>query len=356
MSPVLDARGMRAWLTRWVEWLAVRRYSPRTVHTLRLHVDAFVRWCDTRGLSRPEEITRPIVERYQRYLFHYRQKNGRPFSYGTQNGKLVAVKGYFRWLARQNAIPANPAADIELPRAEIRLPKHVMTEPEAETVIATPDVNKPLGLRDRAIVETLYATAMRRSELSGLSVYDIDHDRKTVRIRSGKGNRERIVPIGERALAWIGKYLDTVRPRLAVATSGDALFLNHLGDPLGPHGVTERVRGIVKRSEIPKTGACHMFRHTAATLMLEGGADIRYVQTMLGHAQLESTAIYTHVSILKLLEVYAATHPAARIGQPPARAKARDEALARAEAADLLTALDDEAVEEDAVANATTET
>jgi integrase/recombinase XerD len=266
------------------------------------------------------------------------------------------VKGYFRWLARQNAIPANPAADIELPRAEIRLPKHVMTEPEVETVIATPDVSKPLGLRDRAIVETLYATAMRRSELSGLSVYDIDPDRKTVRIRSGKGNRERIVPIGERALAWIGKYLDTVRPRLSVATSGDALFLNHLGDPLGPHGVTERVRGIVKRSGIPKTGACHMFRHTAATLMLEGGADIRYVQTMLGHAQLESTAIYTHVSILKLLEVYAATHPAARIGQAPARAEARDEALARAEAAELLTALDDEAVEEDPVANATTET
>jgi site-specific recombinase XerD len=108
--------------------------------------------------------------------------------------------------------------------------------------------------------------------------------------------------------------------------------------------------GIVRKSEIPKTGACHIFRHTAAMLMLEGGADIRYVQTMLGHLQLESTAIYTHVSILKLLEVYAATHPAARIGRAPAKAKAREEALARAEAADLLIALDEED-EEDAMVN-----
>jgi integrase/recombinase XerD len=147
-----------------------------------------------------------------------------------------------------------------------------------------------------------------------------------------------------------------VRPRLALADSGDALFLSHLGEPLGPHAVTERVRGIVRRSGIPKTGACHMFRHTAATLMLEGGADIRYVQQMLGHAQLDTTAIYTHVSILKLLEVYAATHPAARIGQAPAKAKARDEALARAEAADLLTSLDEEADDEEVVAIGTAAT
>jgi integrase/recombinase XerD len=356
MSGVLDARGMPVWLRRWLETLAVRRYSPRTIHTLRLHVDAFVRWCDTRGLSGPDEITRPIVERYQRYLFHYRQPSGRPFSYGTQVGKLVAVKGFFRWLTRQNVIPANPAADIEMPRAEFRLPKHVMTEPEVETVIAATDVSTPLGLRDRAIVETLYATAIRRLELSALSVYDVDHERKTVRIRQGKGDKERIVPIGERALAWITRYLDVVRPRLAVADSGDALFLSHLGERLGPHAVTERVRGIVKRSAIPKTGACHMFRHTAATLMLERGADVRYVQQLLGHAQLDTTAIYTHVSILKLLEVYAATHPAARIGHAPARVQARDEALARAEAADLLTSLADEADEDDAVANEAVET
>jgi integrase/recombinase XerD len=135
-SGVLDAKSMPVWLRRWLEALAVRRYSPRTIHTLRLHVDAFVRWCDVRGLVRPDEITRPIVERYQRYLFHYRQPSGRPFSCGTQVGKLVALKGYFRWLTRQNVILANPAADIEMPRAEFRLPKHVMTLTEVEQVIA----------------------------------------------------------------------------------------------------------------------------------------------------------------------------------------------------------------------------
>jgi integrase/recombinase XerD len=224
-----------------------------------------------------------------------------------------------------------------------------MTATEAETVIATPDVGDLLGLRDRAILETLYATGMRRAEVTGLSVYDIDHERGTVRITRGTGDKERIIPIGERALAWITKYLDAVRPHLVVADSGDALFLTQVGDPFTPHGLTERVRGTVRKSGIPKTGVCHMFRHTAATLMLEAGADIRYVQQMLGHAQLDTTAIYTHVSIQALLEVYRATHPAARIGVTPEHRKAREEALDRAEAADLLTALDEE--EDDAVVN-----
>jgi integrase/recombinase XerD len=314
MSGVLDARGMRAWLARWVEWMQVRRYSARSVETSRAHVDAFISWCDTRGLVRPEAITRPIVERYQRFLFHYRKRDGRPLSYSTQSGKLVAVRGYFRWLARQNAILANPAADLDLPRAEYRLPQHVMTISEVETVLGTPDVGDPFGLRDRAVLETLYATGMRRSELVGLSVYDIDHERRTVRIRHGKGDRERIIPIGQRALAWIGKYLDTVRPQLVVSGSEDRLFLTRMGDPFTPSALTDRVRGIVRRSKIEKRGVCHMFRHTMATLMLEGGADVRFVQQMLGHVKLETTAIYTHVSILALREVYAATHPAARIG------------------------------------------
>ena len=339
----LDARSLRAWLAKWMEWMLVRRYSARTVDTTRRHVEQFAIWCDTRGLVRPEEITKPILERYQRFLFHYRKKDGRPLSYSSQAGKLTAIRGLFRWLARQNAILWNPAADLDLPRPEYRLPKHVLTITEIEKVIATPDVRDGLGLRDRAIVETLYATAMRRSELVGLSVYDVDTERQTVRIRRGKGDKERIVPIGERALAWIAKYMDVVRPELVVTAAEQALFLTRLGDPFTPDALTDRVRKIVSESEVAKKGACHMFRHTAATLMLEGGADIRYVQQMLGHSKLETTEIYTHVSITKLREVYAATHPAAKLGRIPA---VRVASPAAADAAELLADLAAEAGEE----------
>ena len=339
----LDARSLRAWLAKWMEWMLVRRYSARTVDTTRRHVEQFAIWCDTRGLVRPEEITKPILERYQRFLFHYRKKDGRPLSYSSQAGKLTAIRGLFRWLARQNAILWNPAADLDLPRPEYRLPKHVLTITEIEKVIATPDVRDGLGLRDRAIVETLYATAMRRSELVGLSVYDVDTERQTVRIRRGKGDKERIVPIGERALAWIAKYMDVVRPELVVTAAEQALFLTRLGDPFTPDALTDRVRKIVSESEVAKKGACHMFRHTAATLMLEGGADIRYVQQMRGHSKLETTEIYTHVSITKLREVYAATHPAAKLGRIPA---VRVASPAAADAAELLADLAAEAGEE----------
>jgi integrase/recombinase XerD len=344
---VLDARSLRAWLAKWTEWMLVRRYSARTVDTTRRHVEQFAIWCDTRGLTRPEEITKPILERYQRFLFHYRKKDGRPLSYSSQAGKLTAVRGLFRWLARQNAILWNPAADLDLPRPEYRLPKHVLTITEIEKVIATPDVRDGLGLRDRAIVKTLYATAMRRSELVGLSVYDVDTERQTVRIRRGKGDKERIVPIGERALAWIAKYMDVVRPELVVTAAEQALFLTRLGDPFTPDALTDRVRKIVSESGVGKKGACHMFRHTAATLMLEGGADIRYVQQMLGHSKLETTEIYTHVSITKLREVYAATHPAAELGRSPS---VRVASPAAADAADLLADLDAEARDEAEIA------
>jgi integrase/recombinase XerD len=137
-----------------------------------------------------------------------------------------------------------------------------------------------------------------------------------------------------------------VRPELVVTASEQALFLTRLGDPFTPDALTDRVRKIVSESEVGKKGACHMFRHTAATLMLEGGDDIRYVQQMLGHSKLETTEIYTHVSITKLREVYAATHPAAKLGRSPAAVVAREDRSAAVNAADLLADLADESDEE----------
>ena len=175
------------------------------------------------------------------------------------------------------------------------------------------DVETGLGIRDRAILETLYSTGIRRAELARLETTDLDPDRGILLIREGKGKKDRMVPIGDRALAWIDKYLREVRPLLMVPPDEGDLFLTRFGRAFVPNGVSELVSTAVKKSGVPKRGSAHLFRHTAATLMLEGGADIRYIQQMLGHESLATTQIYTRVAIRKLKEIHELTHPGAKL-------------------------------------------
>lgn len=199
---------------------------------------------------------------------------------------------------------------IDLPKWERRLPKHVLTAGEADTVLNQADVGTPLGIRDRALLETLYSTGIRRMELASLKLYDLDTERGTIMVRQGKGKKDRMVPVGGRAVAWIEKYLAEVRAELVREPDEGWLWLNAIGEKIIPSGVGEIVRDYVSAAKLGKTGSCHLFRHTMATLMLEGGADIRYIQAMLGHAKLDTTEIYTQVSIRKLKEIHSATHPA----------------------------------------------
>ncbi len=294
-------------------WMLAQNYSDDTVTTRRSTIGYFLAWCQERGLDEPAEITRPILERYQRSLFYHRKANGQPLTFRTQNQRLRAVKGFFRWMARQNHILHNPASELLLPRLDIRLPKYVLTAAEVEQVLQQSDAGTVEGLRDRAMLETFYATAMRRMELVNLKVWDIDQERGTVMIRQGKGKKDRHIPIGERALAWIAKYVADARPQLLMRTSDDGtLFLTQMGEPFDRKQLTKLVRRYLVKSGIGKVGGCHLFRHTVATLMLENGADVRVIQELLGHSQLSTTELYTRVSINLLKQVYAATHPAAK--------------------------------------------
>jgi integrase/recombinase XerD len=222
----------------------------------------------------------------------------------------MALRGFFRWLARSNFILYNPASELVIPKLQKRLPRHVLSVEEAERVIAVPDTKTPLGVRDRAILETIYSTGVRRMELVGLKLYDLDRDRGTIMIREGKGRKQRVIPIGERALRWVDRYLAEVRPQLVVTPDEGYLFLTHYGTAFEKSSLTEMVRLFVKQAGIGKKGSVHLFRHTMATLMLEGGADVRYVQAMLGHSRLETTVIYTAVAVKKLKEVHTRSHPA----------------------------------------------
>src|SRR3990172_599953 len=254
-TPGPDPEGMDTRVAEHIEWMRSRNYSDATLTNRAAYLRRFLAWCGDRGLTRPSEVTKPILERYQRYLYHYRRADGRPVSFRSQVTPFTAVRSFFRFLARTNCLPSTPATDIELPKVERRLPRAVLSAAEAERVLAQPDLQDLLGLRDRAILETLYSTGIRRMELVHLGVFDVDSERGTLMVRQGKGKKDRLIPIGERALAWISKYLAEVRPRFAVEPDLHHLFLGSWGEPLSVSWLTDRGRDYVSRAGLGKSGS-----------------------------------------------------------------------------------------------------
>jgi integrase/recombinase XerD len=223
-------------------------------------------------------------------------------------------------MTRQNHILHNPASEIELPRLGRSLPKNIFSAAEVERIMQLCEIEEPIGLRDRAILEALYSTGMRRMEAVELKLYDLQFDRGLILIRQGKGHKDRYVPIGERAIAWLQKYLREGRPQLAIEPDDMTVFLTAQGEPFSRNHLTFVVKERIDAAKLGKTGSCHLFRHTMATLMHENGADIRHIQALLGHEDIKTTQIYTQVAIRTLQQVHAATHPAAMLkhGEHPA--------------------------------------
>ena len=308
----IDHNGITPYLNCFLEWSAAIGLSPRTVDIRLRMLKRFIHWCDERGLDRPQDINRPILERYRRYLYHYRKTNGEPISFATQQQRLVPIKAFFKWLTKENHILYNPASEMELPRVHRRLPKHILTHEEVGRILNQTMLHGELGIRDRAIIETLYSTGIRRSELTHLKLYDVDTRNGTLMVREGKGKKDRMVPLGNRACTWIDKYTLEVRPGLVIEPDDGTLFLHEYGEAFHKNRLSDLVKKYIEQAGIDKPGACHIFRHTMATLMLDNGADIRHIQAILGHSQLSTTEIYTQVSIRKLKEIHALTHPADR--------------------------------------------
>lgn len=304
---------LAAWMQRYLEALKILHFTEELLRARRQALALFLEWCSERELQRPNEITKPILERYQRHLFYSRKPDGQPQSIKGQWLLVNHVRLWFRWLVKNNYLLTNPASDLDMPR----IPRQLLPDPleahEVEAVLAQPDINDVQGLRDRAMLELMYSTGLRRAEVMKLALIDVEPLRGIVRVRQGKGRKDRVVPIGERALAWVQQYLDESRPQLLASTQEQAMFLNRFGQRMHSAGIGQIARRHIDAAGITKRGACHLFRHAMATQMLENGADIRYIQEMLGHENLDTTQIYTHVSIGKLQAVHAATHPAAKL-------------------------------------------
>lgn len=250
-----------------------------------------------------ENATRATIMSYLLSL----QKDGRSAS--TIARRLAALKSFYQYLVRESRIDHDPTENLESPKQRKRLPQ-VLSVAEVERLLAQPDGRTPTGLRDRAMLELLYATGIRVSELVSLNVSDVNLDIGFVRCR-GKGSRERMVPVGSVAVRALRDYLERGWPRLNRIPSEEALFVNQHGRRLTRQGFWKILKKYSRQAGITKEITPHTLRHSFATHLLENGADLRAVQEMLGHADISTTQIYTHVTKHRLKDVYARTHPRA---------------------------------------------
>lgn len=287
--------------------------SSATAYSKLNLLKLFIQWCAGSGITRISDVDLDLLEAYRRYLYRYRKpRDNTPLELSTQRMRLMAVTGLLKRLHYHDIIRSDFYKKFPLPHVPRKLPKVIPEEQEIELIIHQTLTKGRIGLRDRAILEVYYATGIRRGELAQLDLTDISFSEQTVTIRKGKGSLDRKVPIAPRALYWMRKYIEELRPELLTLESGQALFLGETGQRIQNSKLTDMVGDYVRRSGIGKEGACHILRHATATHMLKNGADIRYVQELLGHQDIKSTQIYTHVTINDLKEVYNRTHPSAK--------------------------------------------
>lgn len=294
---------------QYLQWLEDHAYSHHTVYARSLYLREFCAWCESNTITSTEDLNQETLEKYQHSLAGRRSAIGNLLAPQTQSLHLSCLKGFCRWLACSHIVDTDYSERLVLPKTPVHIPRAVLSKQEIERLLAVPDQGTGTGIRNRTMLETLVSTGMRRSELSNLIVNDFNPGAGTVLIREGKGGIDRVVPIGEEALAWVHEYFVGVRPNSVVKPDAGFAFLTRFGRRFVPNGISKMVSSAIRKSGVGKQGSTHLIRHSVATLMLEGGADIRVIQEMLGHKKLTTTQIYTRVSIKTLKRVHQQTHP-----------------------------------------------
>jgi integrase/recombinase XerD len=273
--------------------------SPNTLEAYRRDLSMLAVWLATR----PATLKAATQADLQAYIAE-RHAASRPTS---SNRRLTVFRRFYRWLVREHQRPDDPTQQIVSARQSLRFPKS-LSQAQVEALLAAPDISTALGLRDRAMLETLYATGLRVSELIGLSGVSVSLVDGVVRV-IGKGDKERLVPLGEEARHWIERYLDDARPKLLGARSADALFVTARGGAMTRQMFWTLVKRHARQADIQAPLSPHTLRHAFATHLLNHGADLRVVQVLLGHADISTTQIYTHVARERLKALHARHHP-----------------------------------------------
>lgn len=304
---------METLLKSWGEWIEAQGFAPGSVKDHRQKLQSYLNFLD--GCD-PLEADKKKLSAYQSHLFEIvSKKTGKKLSCNSQINRLTVLKNFYRFLQQTGRIALNPAEIIVLPRHPKLIPPVLLRSREMTKLLETPDLGNPLGFRDRTIMEVFFATGMRLSELTSSAVEDLNFDEGLFHIKHGKGQKERLVPMGQVAKNWLTEYLRNVRPILDKSESGrtesqiEALFLNRFGRRMDKNGWQKKLAQYVCSAGIKKSFTTHCFRHQLATSMLERGADTRHIQEILGHETLKTTQRYLHVVKAELKRIHAKSHP-----------------------------------------------
>ncbi|HHY41399.1 MAG TPA: site-specific tyrosine recombinase XerD [Thermoanaerobacterales bacterium] len=295
---------MNGLLDSFLEYLSVERgLAKNTIEAYKRDLKSYIYFLRKKNIIDINSSNRAIIVAYLLQM----QKSGKASS--SISRTCAALRSFYQFLFREHVISEDPTIDLDTPKLEQRLPKVLNTE-EVEKLLSQPDITTPLGLRDKSMLELLYATGMRVSELISLSVEDVNLETGFLRCM-GKGSKERIIPVGSIALEYLKEYLSSVRKQLLNGKESKKLFFNRQGNPMTRQGFWKIIKKYSKQAGIYKKITPHTLRHSFATHLLENGADLRAVQEMLGHADISTTQRYTHLTQNRIKQVYDKTHPRA---------------------------------------------
>jgi integrase/recombinase XerD len=293
---------MKELLDEFINYLSVEKgLSKNTIASYRTDLSSFLNYLESKGFNNIEKIKRDNITVYLLYL------KDKGLSGNSVSRALVAIKMFYRFLAQENFIKDNVAGVLESPKLIRPLP-NVLNITEVEKLLSAPDIRDWMGIRDKAALELMYATGMRVSEMVDLPTSTINLDMGFIKCR-GKGDKERIVPIGTHAKDSISRYIEKVRPSLLKGKSDNHLFLSRLGKRVSRQSFWKMIKKYAKKARIKKEIAPHTLRHSFATHLLERGADLRVVQEMLGHSDIATTQIYTHINKERLKSIHKQFHP-----------------------------------------------
>lgn len=296
----------------YIQSLKVRNLAERTIKAQQWNIEKFFIFLQSLMIDRIEQVNKGVILDYQTELYHTINRRGRPNSVCSQNAMLSAVKGFTKFLKQRDFIISDPAVDVQYGKTPKTLPRGILTRSEARRIINAPDRSCTLGYRDKTILEVLYTTGIRKEELNNLTLNDVDYNDGFLRIIQGKGRKDRIVPLGRICCRYLENYIKSVRLELIKDPYNNNLFLSSRGNKLSKNVAWELVKKYAKKAKIKKNVSPHTFRHTCATAMLKNKADIRAVQELLGHESLDTTQVYTRVTINDLKEVHSRCHPRER--------------------------------------------
>lgn len=305
-----ENNGLEMLSERYIQHIMLENKSVATITNVKFSLKHFFRFLHGQGIHEITKVTEETINGYKRKLHNHKLENGANYAVETIRNRLKILRVFFKFLNKNGIIYSNPAINLEIPKREVKIPRVIMTIDEVKLIMKAPDWRSASGYRDRAILELLYSTGVRNSELRQLKTDDVNLENGLLRITRGKGDKMRVVPLSKLTSRWVKSYIKKIR-KIFVNKKHDAgyLFLTFRGDRLSSCILNNIIKKYRQKCGITKPITAHCFRHSIATHLLERNMDIRYIQEFLGHSKIDSTQIYTRVVISGLQEKYKKYHP-----------------------------------------------